>query len=85
MRDTSIDTEILKNLKRNVLRLREAQGLSQVALAAQMKMNRPTPFGVFSTQQGELDNHRARTRHLEKENVPVFLSPRLLSDLLIAR
>ena len=64
MRDTSIDTEILKNLKRNVLRLREAQGLSQVALAAQMKMSRPTPFGVVSTQQGELDNRRARTRNL---------------------
>lgn len=41
MRDTAIDAEILKNLVRNVRRLREAQGLSQVALAAQVKMSRP--------------------------------------------
>ena len=41
MRDTAIDDEILKNLARNVRRLREAQSLSQVALAAQVKMSRP--------------------------------------------
>jgi ribosome-binding protein aMBF1 (putative translation factor) len=34
MRDTAIDAEILKNLARNVRRLREAQGLSQAPLAA---------------------------------------------------
>jgi hypothetical protein len=39
MRDTAFDAEILKNLARNVLRLRVAQGLS-VALAAQVKMSR---------------------------------------------
>lgn len=40
MRDTAIDAEILKNLAQGVRRLGEAQGLSQVALAAQAKMGR---------------------------------------------
>jgi len=41
MKDTAIDTEILKNLVENVRRLSEAQGLSQIALAAQVKISRP--------------------------------------------
>lgn len=41
MRDTAIDAEILKDLVRNMRRLREAQSLSRVALGAQVKMSRP--------------------------------------------
>lgn len=41
MRGTAFDAEILKSVARNVRRRREAQGLSQVALAAQLKMSRP--------------------------------------------
>ena len=40
MRNNAIDAEILKDLGRNMRRLCEGQSLSQVALAAQVKMSR---------------------------------------------
>ena len=50
MRNNVIDAEILKDLGRNMRRLCEAQSLSQVALAAQVKMSSPR-INVFAHQK----------------------------------
>lgn len=72
MRDTPFDAEILKSFARNVQRLREAQGLSQVTLAAQLKMSRPC-IKFLEHQKREV--HLTRVARIAK----VLEEPELLS------
>jgi hypothetical protein len=53
MRDNAIDAQNLKDLARNMRRPCEAQRLSQVAVAAQVKMSRPRS-NFFAHQKQEV-------------------------------